>query len=463
MPRRADCVIVEWLSPDRTLPRLRLVVALLLAPALGLACERKPEPPASAAPPMTLPAPPAASPPPAQAPPAPDDKPASEPPAPGPAKPARRAAEAASQPSAGGQTAPAPETPPKPAAAPPAPASKPAPQAKVTPAKPAPEAPGIATRTTTGTTATGPAPASTTEADPAPDAPAKPAPASDAGLAAEPPQGKPTPPRKEAPAPQAKVVATTPALNIEAEQLARKDGGPSGPDYANAPRRPRGGGGNDPPPEPVAPTKAIPGSPLNIPGSKVDFEARRVERFLNEGGAVLAGRVLDADTGKGVDDAGIEAWMGTRSIHADTDASGAFRFEGMVPGSRVTLWITATQKYVQERIEVAIPADRPRLESTFKLLPRSAATGRAGGIGVFLSRRAGRTVISGLDAFGPAERAGLSIGDAIVTIGKRNVSELGPGAIEYLLRGTIGENVDIAVAAAGDAPSRKLTLKRAGR
>jgi hypothetical protein len=308
-----------------------------------------------------------------------------------------------------------------------------APQAKPVPARPA-ESAAVETSTTTSTVVK--------------------APAHDAGAT----ERKPAPTPKQPPAPQAKVAAT--ALNIEAEQLARRDAGP-GPDYAAVARKPRGGGGNAPP-EPEAPTKSIPGGPLNIPGSKVDFESRRVERFLDEGGAVLAGRVLDADTGKGVDDAGIEAWMGTRSIHADTDAAGTFRFEGMVPGSRVTLWITATQKYVQERIEVVIPGEKPRLDATFKLLPRAASAGRSGGIGVFLSRRAGRTVISGLDAFGPAERAGLSIGDAIVGIGKRNVSELGPGAIEYLLHGTIGEDIEIAVASNGSA-SRKLTLKRAGR
>jgi hypothetical protein len=383
-----------------------------------------------------------------------------------------------------------------------------APQAKPNPAKPTAQeaAAGVATPTTTGTTATKPAPApdganagapaakptAAAKSDPAkpppvgkpdpatksptPDQPAtakaagagaKPAAAAspepaavakaDAGAAAKP--GKAVAPTK--PAPQAAVVTNTPALNVEAEQLARRDAGP-GPDYANAPRRAKGGSGNTPPPEPPPPTKAIPGGPLAIPGSKVDFESKRVERFMEEGGTTLAGRVLDADSGKGVDDAGIEAWMGTRSIHADSDESGAFRFDGMKPGSRVTLWITATQKYVQERIEVVIPADKPRLEATFKLLPRASASGHAGGIGVFLSRRGGHTVISGLDAFGPAERAGLTIGDAIVAIGKRNVSELGPGAIEYLLRGTIGEDVEISVAS-NDAAARKVTLKRAGR
>jgi hypothetical protein len=441
------------LSPGKPRPRAPIPRLALLALASGLllACERKSPAPPAPPPPVAeapQPAPPSEAEPAAPSePPSAKEPSAQKPPAEPKAGPGSKTPK---PPPTGKSPAEAKTTEPKvPEAKAPAevkaPAGKPAPQAKPSPAEPDPTpAAGIPTPTTTGTTAT------------------KPAPAADGGTTAQGAPAKPPGPPPKSPAPQAKVAAT--ALKVEAEQLARPDAGPAGPDYANAPRRPKGGGGSDPPPEPLAPTKAIPGGPLAIPGSKVDFEARRVERFLEEGGAVLAGRVLDADSGKGVDDAGIEAWMGTRSIHADTDPNGVFRFDGMVPGSRVTLWITATQKYVQERIEVAIPSDRPRLESTFKLLPRSAASGHSGGIGVFLSRRAGRTVISGLDAFGPAERAGLSIGDAIVGIGKRNVSELGPGAIEYLLRGTIGEDVSISVAGSnGKEAARAVTLKRAGR
>ena len=249
------------------------------------------------------------------------------------------------------------------------------------------------------------------------------------------------------------------ALAIEAELLA-PDAGVPGPDWAATPRRRRARAAlarAEAPP----PTASIPGAPLPIPGAKITFEATRVERFLAEGGHTLAGRVLDADSQRAVDQAQIEAWMGTRSIHAETDAGGRFRMEGMVPGSRVTLWITAPAKYVQERVEIEIRADRDRLDAIFKLLPRSAARGHSGGIGVFLSRRAAGTVISGLDAFGPAERAGLAIGDVLTAVGKRDVAELGPGAIEYLLRGTIGEQIEITVVRAG-AP-RKLLLKRSGR
>jgi hypothetical protein len=207
----------------------------------------------------------------------------------------------------------------------------------------------------------------------------------------------------------------------------------------------------------------IPGGPLPIPGAQVAFNSERVERFMAEGGAALDGRLVDADGGKPVAGAQIEAWMGTKSIHAESDERGLFSFQGLVPGSRLTLWITAAPAFVQERTEVAVPASRPKFEATFGLLPRAAVAGtQEGGVGMFLARRGNRTVITGLVAFGPGERVGLRVGDAIVAIGKRNVAELGPGAVEYLLRGPIGSEVTLTVQSPG-AAARPVTLKRSAR
>jgi C-terminal processing protease CtpA/Prc len=71
-------------------------------------------------------------------------------------------------------------------------------------------------------------------------------------------------------------------------------------------------------------------------------------------------------------------------------------------------------------------------------------------------------VVTGLTAFSPAERAGIQAGEAIVAVGKRDVTGLGPGAIDFLLKGPMGSEVTLTVQAAR-APPRTLTLKRSGR
>jgi hypothetical protein len=245
----------------------------------------------------------------------------------------------------------------------------------------------------------------------------------------------------------------------ELQERSEEASAPAASDLLGIPKRTRKQGASAPEPEGLP----IPGGPLAIPGAEVDLRSKRVDRFMATGGADLEGRLVGVDDGKPVAGALVEAWMGTKSIHAASDEQGRFRFEGLVPSSRVTLWITATPTFVQERTEVAVPAQRPKFEAVFRLLPRAAVAGtQEGGVGLFLSRRGTRTVVTGLVAFGPGERAGLRVGDAIVAIGKRNVAELGPGAVEYLLRGPIGSEVTMTVQSTGSSP-RTVKLTRSGR
>ena len=180
-----------------------------------------------------------------------------------------------------------------------------------------------------------------------------------------------------------------------------------------------------------------------------------MRKFLDSGGATLDGRLVDIDTGNAIANADIEAWMGTRSVEAQSDAEGHFKIEGLVPGSRIMLWITAAPTFVQERTEVAVPPQRPDFQGTFRMLNRTAVTGTVdGGAGLFLTRRGSRTLVTGLAAFGPAERGGVRVGDSIVSVGKRKVGDLGPGAIDYLLRGPIGSQVEISVQTDSNPPRK---------
>ena len=243
----------------------------------------------------------------------------------------------------------------------------------------------------------------------------------------------------------------------EAAGAAAEAAGPSPSDLVAGPRRLKRSRASA-----AAAPLPIPGGPLPIPAGKGDLDTVRVERFAETGGTTLEGRLQDVDSRQPVAGANIEAWMDTRSIHAQSDADGRFRFEGLVPKSNITLWITAAPTFVQERIDLPVPAG-DRLQTSFQLLPRSAGTGtRESGVGLFLSRRGARTVVTGLTAFGPAERAGIQIGEALVAVGKRDVTALGPGAIDFLLKGPMGSEVTLTVQAGRAAP-RTLTLKRSGR
>jgi hypothetical protein len=184
-------------------------------------------------------------------------------------------------------------------------------------------------------------------------------------------------------------------------------------------------------------------------------------RFVAEGGSVMDGEVVDADSHAPIKGARVEVWMGTKSMHGETDAAGRFHFEGLVPGSRVKVWVTATPGFVQEHTELTVPADSSPASTQFRLLGRGNGRGRNGGVGIFLGQDAGPPMVTGVTAFGPAERAGILVGDTIISIAGQDVSELGPGGVEHLLSGPIGSRVELVVQTGSAAP-RRVTLRRSG-
>ena len=190
-----------------------------------------------------------------------------------------------------------------------------------------------------------------------------------------------------------------------------------------------------------------------------------VDRFIEQGGRALGGVVVDVESRSPVSGARVEVWMGMRTMLTETDAAGRFRFDGLVPGSRVTLWITASPTYVQEHSDVRIPAERSLLDARFGLLTRQASRSDGdgdGGIGIFLGHRADRLVVTGLTAFGPAERGGVAVGDIVLAISGRSVAGLGPGAVDHLLRGRIGSEMELKIQSPGSEP-RRVSLHRVAR
>jgi hypothetical protein len=250
-------------------------------------------------------------------------------------------------------------------------------------------------------------------------------------------------------------------LGLESEPAVTPDAGTLTEDDI---RRARAGHRSEPEPrgsDTRSPARAP--SPIALGAAQVTFRTTMADRFVDKGGCVLAGSVLDAESRAPVASALVEVWMGTKSMHGETDAAGRFRFEGLVPGSHVRVWITSAPRYVQERDELTLPADRPLVEAQFRMLGRHAAgDDGAGGIGAFLGNRGGQPVITGLTAFGPSERAGVLVGDTILAIGGRNVADLGPGAVDDLLRGRIGSEVELQVQSPGGAP-RRVKLRRVSR
>jgi hypothetical protein len=184
------------------------------------------------------------------------------------------------------------------------------------------------------------------------------------------------------------------------------------------------------------------------PPSEEDPSSKLVARFAPSGGATLKGRVVDAESGRPSSGAAIEAHIGDAFMRTVSDSAGVFKMSGMLPGRKVTVWIIGrSDTFVAERIDVTSPGEGETTDAGVVRLLRGdeLAAHLEGWMGVFVSRRGRRNVVAAVSPWSPADRAGIQVGDVLLSIEGRDVDGLGPRATGFLLRGPVGTKANIAV------------------
>jgi hypothetical protein len=188
----------------------------------------------------------------------------------------------------------------------------------------------------------------------------------------------------------------------------------------------------------------------------------RVARFLSTGGVDLVGRVINADTGKPAPGVSVEARLEGRFVALETQRDGTFIMPGMVPGSKVVVWLGGRQdQIVAERFDVRI-ADNAKTSDmgTVRLLEGDESDPRLDGwIGLHIARAEGRVRVSAVNAWVPASSAGIEVGDTVLSVNGRDIKGLGPRSIAFLLRGPNDSSVTLELESL-DGTRRQLKLKR---
>jgi hypothetical protein len=191
----------------------------------------------------------------------------------------------------------------------------------------------------------------------------------------------------------------------------------------------------------------------------------RVAGFASNGGLSLQGRVIDADTQRPVANACVEARMGDAFVETRTDGAGAFRLPGLAPSSHIVLWVQGDDTtFVAESVDVVVPESGETIDAgTIRVLSANEFAPDLGGwLGLFVGRRGGHTVVRAVNPWLPADRAGIQVGDHLLSVDGRDVSELGIRGINVLLRGPVGSKVTL-ILQTGTQPPRKLVLARVQR
>lgn len=179
-----------------------------------------------------------------------------------------------------------------------------------------------------------------------------------------------------------------------------------------------------------------------------DANSRLVEHFTQAGGAILKGRVIDADTGKPSSGVAIEAHVADAYMRSVTDAAGTFRMTNIYSNRRLTVWLIGrTDLFVAERLDVTTPGDGETLDAgVVRLLHGDElAAHLEGWMGMFVTRRGRRNVVAAVSPWSPADRAGIQVGDVLLSVEGRDVGGLGPRAASFLLRGAVGSKSSVAL------------------
>ena len=117
--------------------------------------------------------------------------------------------------------------------------------------------------------------------------------------------------------------------------------------------------------------------------------------------------------------------------------------------------------FVAEYLDVVVPGEGETKDvGVIRLLHGAEQASHLGGwVGLFIGSRGRRNVVTALNPWSPADRAGIEVGDIILSVDGRDLEGLGPRATTYLLRGASGATVTITVQNPKGAV-RKVELQR---
>ncbi len=168
---------------------------------------------------------------------------------------------------------------------------------------------------------------------------------------------------------------------------------------------------------------------------------------------VAKGRLIDANTGKGVANVGLEVSMREGLVHARSDAEGRFEIGGLFPGCTSVISVRGMGDYAPEMLAVKIPTGQNSLELAPLPLPPAPKgivdrAGPRGHAGLRLQVGAVGGSIDGILPGSSAANAGIEVGSKLMTVDGVDVTNFGALTTNFLLIGNAGTKVKVKVLSA---------------
>jgi protocatechuate 3,4-dioxygenase beta subunit len=190
-------------------------------------------------------------------------------------------------------------------------------------------------------------------------------------------------------------------------------------------------------------------------------------RIQVQAGLKVTGRVVEFGTGKLLTGVTVTA-MGSGADRPQTDVlpDGTFVLEGAPAGEQVRLMVSGdSSTHVSEHKELEVKPGQTAIDAgLIQLLPgnqRERMAGRMGQppafTGLITKRDGSRLLVRAVVPDMSAARAGVNVGDLVVTVAGNDATHLGNGALSFLMSGKSGDTVNITVSTGG-APPRPVAL-----
>jgi hypothetical protein len=188
-------------------------------------------------------------------------------------------------------------------------------------------------------------------------------------------------------------------------------------------------------------------------------ESKTGLRLVAAAGAKATGRVVRLEDGAPLSGLAISARLPDRTVAAKSGADGVFQLTGLLSGEELRIDVRDEKNLlIPEFAEAKVTSEVIDL-GTFRMMAGDPGRrrGEDGLIGLRLQMKDGLPVVSRIVPGSPGARAGLLPDDIVRSVGGREVTGLGLGALSYLLIRRPGETLTLLVQTGQGAP-RPVTL-----
>jgi len=195
-------------------------------------------------------------------------------------------------------------------------------------------------------------------------------------------------------------------------------------------------------------------------------EHKRGLQIQVAGGAVVKGKVVEHPAGTPIVGVRVILLVSGPPLMRTTDQTGTFRFEGLIPGGEIDLVAgDALAGFIPERRGITLSPGKPEHDVGAIKLVRGNALSLAesrGEIGIVPDSKDGQAIVARVTPGLPADKAGVKVGELIMTLAGHGVSDVGPAGLAYLLSGAPSTSVEIGLRPAVGGDVRVVSLIREG-